>query len=74
LEHREVFPEGEEANDGRDRRIDAVDDGHDPRLKAAEALEFERERDDQTADGDYEPDRERSYVERPRVPDPQRGP
>ena len=56
MEGRELLPEGEEANDGRDRRIDAVDDGDDPRLEAAEALEFERERDDQTADRDHEPD------------------
>src|SRR5438477_2778292 len=38
LERGESLPEGEEADDGRDCRIDAVDDGDDPRLEAAETL------------------------------------
>src|SRR6266545_4650472 len=70
LERGEAFPEGEEADDGRDCRVDAVDDGDDPRLEAAETLEFERERDDQTTDSDHEPDGERSRVDRACMSDP----
>ena len=51
-----MLAEREEADDGRDRRIDAVDDRHDARLESAEALEFESERNDQASDRDHETD------------------
>jgi hypothetical protein len=67
-----VLPEGEETNDGRDCRVDAVDDRDNARLEAAEALELEREGDDQADDCDHEPDGERSQVDRAGMPGSER--
>jgi len=36
-------------------RIDAEDDRDNPRLEATQCFEFKRERDDKTADRDYQP-------------------
>lgn len=58
LECRELLSKGDEADNGRDRRIHAVDDGDGARFEAAEAFELEREWDDQTAHRYHEPDGE----------------
>ena len=68
----QALVEEEEADHGGDPGVDAVDDRDDPRLEPAEALQLERERQDQPADRDHQRDRERPPVDRVEVRDAER--
>jgi len=53
-------------------RIDAEDDRYNPRLEATQCFEFKRERDDKTADRDYQPNGDGPDVDRACLSDPKR--